>query len=291
MNDIPEQVRLRLPGGFHLPPFGIHQFLAAVIVCVALWTVGMLWLGLQGANQWVGSWKNDIRVHVYLNADNSQQAEQLQRDLTDIEGVTEVTQISREEAARWMNEWMGDIGLGTHELRDRLPLTFQLSVQPEGHDFLFGDIRDAAHRNMAEVNESEISLAQAHRWLDQLQTLAMFASLVLVLAMMLIISNTLRMTLLARADEIHLMRLLGAREWFVRMPFILEGVAMGAGAGVAAWLLLWPVLWLGSEWLHNMGVNMHLLVLLLPMLFGGAVVGCLGAAIATTRVVSSENPE
>ena len=97
------------------------------------------------------------------------------------------------------------------------------------------------------------------------------------------------MTLLARADEIHLMRLLGAREWFVRMPFVLEGVLLGAGAGVLAWLLLWPLLWVTGDWFDALQVDLSTWGLLLPLLFGGWLVGGLGAAIATARVVSSQS--
>ena len=42
---------MRLPGGWQLPPFGIHQVLALVIVAVALWSVGLVWLALQGGDR------------------------------------------------------------------------------------------------------------------------------------------------------------------------------------------------------------------------------------------------
>ena len=106
--------------------------------------------------------------------------------------------------------------------------------------------------------------------------------------MALIISNTLRMMLLARADEIHLMRLMGAKEWFVRMPFILEGVLLGGVAGLTAWILLWPLVLGAGEWLEMLQVDLNNWVLLLPLLLGGALVGASGAVVATTRVVSNE---
>ncbi|RMG92968.1 MAG: FtsX-like permease family protein [Zetaproteobacteria bacterium] len=288
MNGIPDQVRLRLPGGFHLPPFGIHQLLAAVIVCVALWTLGLGWLGLKAADQWVGSWQDELTVHVYLDVDKPSQRESLEKALRDIDGVVSVTLIEPKSAAKQMQSWIQDIGLDEQALASHLPWTFELGLHPQDHEFLYEDIRDAAHRHQAEVNESEMALANAHQWLDQIRLAAGFATLVLALAMMLIISNALRMTLLARADEIHLMRLLGAREWFVRMPFVLEGLVVGAGAGGLAWVLLWPIIALASDWLDNLGLLMHPWSMLLPLLLGGTAVGGLGAVLATLNIMSSE---
>ena len=290
---VPEMAHPRLPGGFNLPPFGIHQVLAVVIVCIALWAVGVIWLGMQAASQWVGSWQQDIHIHVYLDvkkdkADNGKAADKLQQALKSIPQIAAVRRIPPDEAAAWMQSWLHDASLNAQDLSNRLPLTFELSLTDTQSRFLFDDIRDAASRFGGRVNEDEVNLARAHYWLSQASWLAGFASLVLALAMALIISNTLRMTLLARADEIHLMRLLGAKEWFVRMPFILEGMVLGAAAGIAAWLLLWPIVWGSSAWLLTMQVDLNLWVLLPALLFGGGVVGTLGAVIATARVVSAE---
>ncbi len=288
-NQIPEQLNPRLPGGYNLPPFGIHQFLALIIVCISLWGLGVMWLMMQAAGQWVGSWQQDIHLHVYLDPSKSEKAQKLSDSLTAIPHVESVRKISAEEAARWMRGWLGNVGLEQKELVARLPVSFELTLHKEQSTFMFSDIRDVAERFGAQVNEDEVNLAQAHHWLSQLSYLAWVASLILALAMALIISNTLRMTLLARADEIHLMRLLGAREWFVRMPFILEGILLGAGAGMLGWLLLWPLVWSTSGWFAALQVDLSCWSLLFPMLFGGGIVGGLGAIIATARIVSSQS--
>lgn len=287
-NQIPEQLNPRLPGGFNLPPFGVHQFLALIIVCISLWALGVMWLAMQAAGQWVGSWQQDIHLHVYLDSSKSEQARELRASLAAIPQVESVRKISADEAAIWMRSWLGNIALEQKELVQRLPVSFELTLHKGQSEFMFSDIRNVAERFGAQVNEDEINLAQAHQWLSQLSYLAGVASLILALAMALIISNTLRMTLLARADEIHLMRLLGAREWFVRMPFIFEGILLGAGAGILAWLLLWPLVWTTSDWFAALQVDLSAWGLLLPLLIGGGLVGGMGSVIATARVVSDQ---
>lgn len=110
----------------------------------------------------------------------------------------------------------------------------------------------------------------------------------MALAMALIIANTLRITLIGRAEELHLMRLMGATEWFVRMPFLLEGVLLGLVAGVLAWAMQWPLLWGLGGWLHMLAVQPHLGVLLPVLALGGAVTGFVGAVVATMRRVSPD---
>lgn len=286
-----DKIQTRLPGGFQLPPFGIHQFLALVIVCVALWAVGAVWLGLQGAQQWIGSWQGNLQLHVYLPVEKGKRLDELAQRLASLKGVESVRQVSREEAARWMQSWLGGTSLNVDKFAKRLPDSLELTLADERNEFLFSDIRDEASRYGASVNEDEIQLANAHKLLQSVKTLAWFATVVLALAMALIVSNTLRMILLARADEVHLMRLLGAKEWFVRMPFILEGALIGAGAALLGWLLLWPLVIGISGWAESMGIEFSPFLLLLPLFFGGALVGTVGAVIASARLVSPDSIE
>ena len=68
-------------------------------------------------------------------------------------------------------------------------------------------------------------------------TMAMLAAL-LIAASVLLISNTIRLSLFARRREVEVMKLVGATDWFIRWPFVIEGVIVGALGGVLAILLL-----------------------------------------------------
>ena len=58
-------------------------------------------------------------------------------------------------------------------------------------------------------------------------------ALLLVLASVLLISNTIRLSLFARRREVEVMKLVGATDWFIRWPFVIEGIMLGALGGVA----------------------------------------------------------
>ena len=63
-------------------------------------------------------------------------------------------------------------------------------------------------------------------------------AVLLVLASILLISNTIRLSLFARRREVEVMKLVGATDWFIRWPFVIEGIVVGAMGGVLAILLL-----------------------------------------------------
>ena len=68
-------------------------------------------------------------------------------------------------------------------------------------------------------------------------TMALLAGL-LVIASVLLIANTIRLSLYARRREVEVMKLVGATDWFIRWPFVIEGVIVGALGGILAILLL-----------------------------------------------------
>jgi len=292
-HDAPEERKIpRLPGGFSLPPFGLHQWLALVIVCIALWSVGVLWLVLQAGSIWTESWQKDVRFHVYLQQQDTQkttsQLNRLAESLKALPGVAGVRIIPQRENRDWLADWLGDAADMTDELLVSLPVSVEVRPASGSGEFLYDDVADVAAAFGASVNRGEAHLVQAQQMMRKLQNLLWFGSLIMGLAMVIIISNTLRMILLARAKEVQLMRLLGAKEWFVRLPFMLEGGLLGGMAGLLAWLLLWPLLLATGDWLMQLEVHISAFVLFLPLLFGGALAGLLGALLATTRI-ESEN--
>ena len=71
-------------------------------------------------------------------------------------------------------------------------------------------------------------------------------SLALGLLAVLVSFNTVRLTMYSWRDEISVMRLVGASNWFIRGPFVMEGIIYGLVSAVATLILLYPILWLVS---------------------------------------------
>jgi cell division transport system permease protein len=241
---------------------------------------------LQAGASWTQGWQQDIRFHIYLDKADAPRLQALSERLEKVQGVARVRVVPIEETRRWLDVWLGGSADVAQELLSALPGSIEVTPKPQGGEFLYNDLADTAKAFGANINQGEVHLVQAQRMMSRVERLLWFGTIVMALAMVIIISNTLRMTLLARADEVQLMRLLGAGELFVRMPFLLEGALLGAGAGLLAWLLLWPPLFAVDDWLQQLNADVSGFLLFLPLLLGGALVGWLGALLATTRMAS-----
>ncbi len=126
-------------------------------------------------------------------------------------------------------------------------------------------------------------------WLVQLyrlRNIAGVAGLALGLAFasvaVIIIGATIRMAVLARADEIAIMRLVGATDGFIRRPFLLEGFAKGVAGGLLALLLTWAGMQLIDRYLHFHTVFFSPSMAALGVA-AGALIGVLGSAVAVGR--------
>ncbi|MDQ6965103.1 MAG: hypothetical protein Q9M13_09320 [Mariprofundales bacterium] len=184
----------------------------------------------------------------------------------------------------WLQQWLGVQKSSTASsplaepspLADILPITVR-TVLSGNAPFLEEDLHDIASRFHATINEEDFALLKARDRLTLAQNTLLGCGLLLMVGMALIITNTLRLSLLAREDELSLMRLLGADEWFVQLPFLLEGGVIGAGAATIALLLQLPLL----AALESLGLSPPPFVtLILPMLAGGITVGVAGATVA-----------
>ena len=104
-------------------------------------------------------------------------------------------------------------------------------MSPSGHRTVVDSAIDEV-RNREEDTHKILSATRVVKL-----TMALLAGL-LVLASLLLIANTIRLSLYARRREVEVMKLVGATDWFIRWPFVIEGVLVGALGGVVAVLLL-----------------------------------------------------
>lgn len=109
-----------------------------------------------------------------------------------------------------------------------------------------------------------------------------------------LISNTIRLAIYARRDEVAIMKLVGASNWFVRIPFLLEGLISGlAGAAIAV-----VAVWLGTRALSSLDQGIELITFTVPasfvarwgtlLLFFGAAAGVLGSVLGLSRYLRDD---
>jgi cell division transport system permease protein len=206
--------------------------------------IGMFLLGLFIAlGTWVLSWSNHVKkglvVKVYF-ADGSTDRQEafvgtaIKKD----QRVQKVTFVSKHAADRYMRAHYPDLyatALPSNPLPDAWVVT---PVKGEYTPDLGRTIK-SAHYPM--VNDVRWGSQTANRVLTVAKVIwiaFLVAVVLLVTASTLLIANTIRLSIFARRREIEVMKLVGATNWFVRGPFMLEGLLCGLGGSLLAVILL-----------------------------------------------------
>ena len=205
--------------------------------------IGMFLLGLFIAlGTWVLSWsdhiKKELQVKVYFTTTASDRQEayvgQQLRRLEHVKGVVfkSKEQAFKEQAARMPELYKNVV---SNPLPDAWIVT---PVKGEYTPELGRRIRRAGYPAVDEVNWGSTTAKRVLTVAKVISLTFLVAAVLLVIASTLLIANTIRLSIFARRREIEVMKLVGATNWFVRGPFMVEGLLCGLVGAVAAVVLL-----------------------------------------------------
>jgi len=236
--------------------------------------------------------ENQVEVSVFLN-DGITKAQQddVRSTLTGLDVVKKVTFVSKDQAFQEFKSLYRDQpALYENITPDVLPASFRVELtDPQRVDV----IRSKLAKNPAveEIADQRATVQRLVRFTGLLRTFSVVMILVLLGAAILLISNQTQLAIYARRREIEIMKLVGATNWFVRLPFMLEGIATGvAGAAIALVLLAvgkrvarsqFPV-WIPTTALHGVALSQILWLVIL-----GIAVGAIGSAVAVRRFLDA----
>jgi cell division transport system permease protein len=214
--------------------------------------IGMFLLGLSIAlGTWVVSWsdhvKKDVRVKVFYCTDHTCSAEHQDGDVNKIGDwlgkdprVKSYSYISKEQALKIMEKRSPELvqDLSYNPLPDAEEA---IPKRAEDVDAIAADLTRYVAANKIRVEKVDFGKATAKRIIrvGQVISIIFFGIVILLLiASGLLIANTIRLSIYARRREIEVMKLVGASNWFVRGPFMLEGLFCGLAGSVLAVILL-----------------------------------------------------
>jgi cell division transport system permease protein len=224
----------------------IPSFAAMATVLVTVLVLGVFIPVVQATTGAANEVRGKVIADVYLKTDaKGKDIERVSRLLRSEPLVGKVEFISKERAyreERARNPKAYEL-LGSNPLPDTFRVTprnpdditklkDELSPQAAGGGRTVVDPAIDEVRNREEDTNKILSVTRVVKL-----TMALLAGL-LGIASMLLIANTIRLSLYARRREVEVMKLVGATDWFIRWPFVLEGVIVGALGGVLAILLL-----------------------------------------------------
>jgi cell division transport system permease protein len=222
---------------------------SALTVLIGMFLVGLL----IGLGTWARSWsehaKGQLDINVYLctrdkchnNEVTTPQKNAVRLLLQNDPRVESVEYISKEQALEIMRKKQPDLV----EVVPANPLPDAFKVHPKrGEDVVaIAEGLNPLPPGVENVNFGKKTATRILRVAHIFEVLSALAILILLGAATILIGNTIRLSIFARRREIEVMKLVGASNWFVRGPFVVEGLLTGVLGAVAAIILLF----LGKE--------------------------------------------
>jgi len=219
------------------------MFLASLASIVAtLLVFGILMIALQNIRAMVGEIESQVEVTAYMVDGLSYEAlTSLEDEFKAWEGVAHVTFISKEEALEEMKDDMGkNRGLLEGYTAQDNPLPCSFIIRAEKPIYVKGIVdKLKAMQEVEEINYSQEVVNVLMKVSSTVRMLGLGLLAILLVVSFVIISNTIRLAVIMKRREIHIMKYIGATDWFIRWPFIVEGFFIGiCGALLAAGLVL-----------------------------------------------------
>lgn len=259
----------------------------------------LLLTSLQGVS---AGWESSARITAYLSDSVTlDDARALQAEAQADSRVLEVELIDKDQA---LAEFRASSGL--NDALDYLegnPLPHTLLVTPDEASRTAGGVETLVTRlqGMDGVDRVQVDLG----WLQRLNAMtdllarAVWAlALLLAAAVVLVIGNTVRLSIENRRDEILVAKMVGGTDAFVRRPFLYTGAWFGLGGGVVAWVLLQLSLWwlsgpverLAGLYRSDFSLNGLTFDGALALLIVAMLLGWLGAWVAVKRHLDAIEP-
>jgi len=260
--------------------------LSSAMVGLALLVVGLFGLATYNLRLALAELEERVQVVVYLRDDTRQEEIDLAlREISELSEVRSVRYVSKRDALERARQDLAEFEEMFTDLAVN-PLPQSLEVELRDGSRTPETVQRVADRAVAYPFVEDARFGQD--WVERLFTLrrvGALATLVLggafAAVAALIIATALRIAIYARRDEIYVMRLVGARNGFIRRPFLLEGAIAGLLGALLAWGLtyatyrmvyvsLFEIAWIPGAWI-GMGIA------------GGALFGLLASGLAIHR--------
>ena len=281
----------------------VMSVVAVSIIYISLLLVGAFFITSSVLNNVMTSFESKVSIQIFLKdgaANSSVQA--MQAGILKMPNVKGVTYVSKAEALqRFKVQTKNEPALAAQMKGNPLPASLEVALQDprQVQTVVNLIVKDPNLGNVVKTpkdplaNDIKYGQGVVQNLFAATSVVRIFALAFLILLLvvsLVLIGNTIRLAIYARRREIGIMRLVGASNWFIRTPFLLEGVLQALIGSILALLTLFAAQAIIDPWVQNnlrffpMGVSGGTVAQLTGLLiFAGIVIGLLGSGSAVRR--------
>ena len=268
-------------------------------ITLALLIVSLFMLIFVNIESAAENWSERVQVTVYFDKELTAQDQSVFRQkISALSGVSRVNYVTRDEALkRFKNRLRGQETLLEGVRPEILPTSFEIALKRSFRDTASVEkfvITLKQIPGITEVQYGEEWVRRFNSFLNFIRLLGVLLGGFLVVAVVFIVSNTIKLTIYSRRDELEVMALVGASRFFIKAPFLLEGLIQGTVGSALSVVLLFG---LYEGFLHNAGsfltfnpatsgLSFLPLEYIGGLLLAGAVLGFIGSLTSLKRFIN-----
>lgn len=281
----------------------LATFLTVAVIAISITLPSLCYIVWKNVSQAAQQWYPTPQLTVYLDKSLDEKgAEQIVAGLRQLDGVKSVNYLSREEAMIEFRNWSG---FGTAlDLLEENPLPAVAIITPK-IDFQNSQSLINLRNKIGQLAGIE-DIRMDESWFTRLAALtgligqiALVIGILMVMAVFLVIGNSIRLNIFARRDTINVMKLIGETDGFIMRPFLNGGIILGFFGAllslILSALLVWQLSNIVTQVAGVFGTTFHIQGLLwdevLLVILVAAMIGWLAAWLATVQHLRRFTPE
>lgn len=193
----------------------------------------------------LASWEKDVHISAYFPSSTTEEdRDQLKQQLSARPEVAEVVYVSEADARAWMAEQLPEMqpvmdDLGEDALPASLEITLRSDTPPETIAAFAAELDGGG--DFLEIDYGRDWADRVGGFFGLLRSLGVALGGLIAVAALFLVGNTVHLAILARRDELEILRLVGATDFYILGPFLVEGGLAGLTGGLVAQLALWAL--------------------------------------------------
>jgi cell division transport system permease protein len=280
----------------------LATLMTIIVIAIALALPALFWVFADNISQLTSGWKRHGHISVYLHPSITEiEEKEVVQQVRSIRGVGHASLVSAQQGLTELTSQEGMQDIMRYLPENPLPAMIKVIPALAVDSQAQLDLLSRELRSVSKVDDVKVDI----EWISRLHTFLAFATklsnallALLAVAVILIISNTLRLAINNRQEEIRILKLIGATDPFITRPFLYLGIWYGlAGAIIAVFLVNIVILSLGmvinqvaaAYQMHYPLTSLSLRQILLLILFA-IILGWLGAGLSARRQLALIEP-
>ena len=217
------------------------SFATIITIGVSLWLFGGFFLFNYAVDNATARWEGGIEFVVWMDPDASAEQDANIRDSLDNPGIASFTYVDQAATYEEFRDLFADVPEMLDVVTaDKLPPSYRVVPSNPDADVVQELVRQFDGRpGVRDVVSADKTIRQIQRTADDVSRLFLIGSIFLLVAATLLILTNVVSAIRSRGAEIEIMKVVGATNWFIRIPFMLEGLSQAVMGALGAWVGLY----------------------------------------------------